>query len=97
MYLFSAGKQSFACVQHEKKQYRIMGILPSRGVSNTNGRLCLSNSWGFYLPRQAARIILRRHILGVVPCKIPVRGCTVYIDYKSVCPRELSMGTKTYL
>lgn len=67
-----------------------------RGVSNTQGRLRLGNSWGFYLPCRAARIIPRRHILGVVPCKISVQGCTVYIDHKSVCMRELSMGTKTY-
>lgn len=74
-----------------------MEVVPYCGVSTINERLWLSNLWGFYLPCWAASIIPTRHILGAVPCKIPVQGCTVYIDYKSVCTRELSMGTKTYL
>lgn len=63
-------QQSFACVQHEKKRHRITGIVPSYGVSNTNGSLC--NLWRFYFPHRAVRIIPTRHILGVVPCKIPI-------------------------
>lgn len=74
-----------------------MEIVPSHGVSTTNESLCLSNCWGFYLPCWVVSIIPTRHILGVVPCKIPVQGCTVYIDYRSVCTRKLSMGTKTNL
>lgn len=74
-----------------------MEIVPSHRVSTTNERLCLSNFWGFYLLCLAVSIIPTRHILGVVPYKIPVQGCTVYIEYKSVCTRKLSLGTKTYL
>lgn len=73
-----------------------MEIIQSHGVSTTNERLSLGNFWGFYLPCWAVSIIPTRHILGVVPYKIPVQGCTVYIDYKSVCTRKLSLGTKTY-
>jgi len=76
-----------------------MGIVPSCGVSTQMGGYALvipgastSSTSPVRLRGQCPADIL----WAVVPCKIPVQGCTVYIDYKPVCTKELSMGTKTY-